>query len=151
VIDGSSVRAWVAGYERAWRTAGTDQIGELFTTGATYQMAPFQEPNRGLDALRALWDTERAGPNEEFEMDFDVVAVDHPRAVVRVEVCATGNHTRNALADGPLAPSAPGGRLVFTPSRSLSQESGGRLPGAWTAPVGSISAWNRVRSATASG
>jgi hypothetical protein len=86
VIDESSVRAWVDGYEQAWRTAGTDQIDVLFTTDATYQMAPFHEPHRGLDAIRVLWDAERSGPSEEFEMDFDVVAVDHPHAVVRVEV-----------------------------------------------------------------
>jgi hypothetical protein len=86
MIDESGVRAWVRLYERAWRTAGTDQLDGLFTSDATYQMAPFEEPHRGLDAIRALWDAERAGPDEEFEMDFDIVAVDDPRAVVRLEV-----------------------------------------------------------------
>ena len=86
MIDESTVRAWIAAYGGAWRTAGTEQLDGLFTTDATYRMAPFQEPHRGLDAIRVLWDAERAGPDEEFEMDFDIVAVDDPRAVVRVEV-----------------------------------------------------------------
>ncbi|MGH9011085.1 MAG: nuclear transport factor 2 family protein [Acidimicrobiia bacterium] len=86
MIDSSSVRAWVGAYERVWRTAGTDQVAELFTTDATYQMSPFAEPHCGLDAIRRLWDAERTGPDEEFIMTFDVVAVDDPRAVVRLEV-----------------------------------------------------------------
>jgi len=86
IIDESSVRAWVKAYERAWRTAGTSPLDELFTTDATYRMFPFQEPYSGLAAIRRLWDTERAGPDEEFEMEFELVAVDTPRAVVRLEV-----------------------------------------------------------------
>ncbi|SCL36486.1 SnoaL-like domain-containing protein [Micromonospora pallida] len=86
MIDESSVTAWIRRYERAWRTAGTDQLDGLFTTDATYQMAPFEEPDRGLAALRIRWDAERTSPDEEFTMDFDLVAVDPPRAVVRLEV-----------------------------------------------------------------
>jgi hypothetical protein len=86
VIDEASVRSWVESYERAWRTAGTGPVDELFAPDATYQMAPFQEPHRGLPAIRVLWEAERVGPDEEFEMDFEVVAVDEPRAVVRLEV-----------------------------------------------------------------
>jgi hypothetical protein len=86
VIDSSSVRAWVVDYERVWRTAGTDDVGNLFTEQATYCMAPFQEPHRGLEAIRALWDAERSGPDENFDMTFDIVAVDDPCAVVRLEV-----------------------------------------------------------------
>jgi SnoaL-like domain len=86
VIDRSSVQAWVAAYERAWRTPGTSDVGELFTDGATYRMSPFQPPHRGIDAIRALWDAERSRPDEVFEMAFEVVAVENPRAVVRLEV-----------------------------------------------------------------
>ena len=86
MIDNQSAQAWVRAYERLWRTAGTDQVADLFTTDATYQMSPFKEPYRGLDAIRRLWDAERDGPDEEFTMTFDLVAVEDPRAVVRVEV-----------------------------------------------------------------
>jgi hypothetical protein len=63
MIDRSSVREWIQVYERAWRTAGTDQLDRLFTVDATYRMGPFQEPHRGIDAIRVLWDAERAGPD----------------------------------------------------------------------------------------
>ncbi|WP_416901208.1 nuclear transport factor 2 family protein [Micromonospora echinospora] len=86
MIDQSSVTAWVRRYERAWRTPGTNQLDGLFTDDATYRMTPFEQPSHGLDALRVRWDAERAGPDEEFTMDFEVVAVDGPRAVVRLEV-----------------------------------------------------------------
>ena len=36
------VAAWVAAYERAWRSAGTEALTELFTTDATYQQGPFR-------------------------------------------------------------------------------------------------------------
>jgi hypothetical protein len=76
----------VAAYEQAWRTGGTERVGDLFADDATYHMAPFAEPHRGIDAIRVLWDAERSGPDESFEMTYDIVAVDHPRAVVRLEV-----------------------------------------------------------------
>jgi hypothetical protein len=122
VIDESTVRAWVAAYEGAWRTAGTEQLDGLFTTDATYRMAPFQEPHRGLDAIRVLWDAERAGPDEEFEMDLDIVAVDDPRAVVRVEV-RYGPPRPQRFRDLWILEFAPDGRCrafeewPFTPER----------------------------------
>jgi ketosteroid isomerase-like protein len=77
---------WVEAYERAWRTAGTDALGELFTPDATYSMAPFEEPHRGIDAIAKLWEAERASPDEEFTLDFEVVAVEGDTGVVRCEV-----------------------------------------------------------------
>ncbi len=85
-MDRADLERWVSNYERAWRTEGTDLLADLFAEDATYLMAPFQEPHRGLDAIRALWDAEREGPDEEFEMDSEIVAVDGDVGVVRVEV-----------------------------------------------------------------
>jgi hypothetical protein len=82
----ADVEAWLAGYERAWRTAGTSSLGELFTRDATYQQSPYEEPLRGLSAIAAMWEQERDGPDEPFTMTCRVVAVDDRVAVVRVEV-----------------------------------------------------------------
>jgi hypothetical protein len=60
-VDRASVDAWVAAYERAWRTAGTELLGELFSEDATYRMSPYKEPARGLAAIGALWERERVG------------------------------------------------------------------------------------------
>jgi hypothetical protein len=80
------VETWVAEYERLWRTAGTDGLADLFTADATYQQHPFRELVTGLPAIREMWEAERAGPGEAFEMSSDVVAVDGDTAVVRVHV-----------------------------------------------------------------
>jgi hypothetical protein len=86
MIDRSVLAAWVDGYERAWRTAGTDDLRTLFTEDATYSMGPYEEPARGLAAIAELWERERTGPDESFTMTWDAVAVDGDTAVVRVEV-----------------------------------------------------------------
>lgn len=85
-VDHDSVQQWLDGYERAWRTAGTEPLAGLFTPDASYLMSPWVEPIRGLDAIAALWESERDGPDEAFSMTSEVVAVEDDVAVVRVAV-----------------------------------------------------------------
>ena len=82
----TDVRDWVAGYEQAWRSAGTSALEELFTQDATYRVSPWQEPVEGLRAIADLWEAERAGADEPFAMTAQVVAADGDTAVVRVHV-----------------------------------------------------------------
>jgi hypothetical protein len=49
-------------------------------------MSPYEEPARGLEAIAALWEREREGPDEGFEMTHEIVAVEGDTGVVRVEV-----------------------------------------------------------------
>ncbi|HEY2770869.1 MAG TPA: nuclear transport factor 2 family protein [Solirubrobacteraceae bacterium] len=77
---------WIAGYERAWRTAGTELIPDLFTPTATYRPGPFDPEVRGLEQLAAFWEAEREGPDEVFAMEWDAVAIEDDVAVARVEV-----------------------------------------------------------------
>lgn len=85
-VERRDVESWVEGYERAWRTAGTAPLADLFTAGATYRMSPYEEAATGLAEIGELWERERRGPDEEFEMTHEVVAVDGDTAVIRVEV-----------------------------------------------------------------
>jgi ketosteroid isomerase-like protein len=85
-MEREAVERWVAGYERAWRTAGTAPLAELFTPEVSYLPSPWAAPLEGLEALGRFWETERKGPEEEFIMTSEVVAVDGPTAVVRVRV-----------------------------------------------------------------
>src|SRR6266542_3118451 len=85
-MDRAGVQAWVALYERAWRTPGTEVLAELFAPEATYQTAPFEEPFQGLPAIAAMWEAEREGPEEVFAMDSEVVAVEGDTGVARLEV-----------------------------------------------------------------
>jgi hypothetical protein len=85
-IDADQVMTWIAGYEEAWRTPGTQALGRLFTPGATYQQGPYDEPVIGLPAIARRWEAEREGSGEVFAMTSAIVAVDGDTAVVRVEV-----------------------------------------------------------------
>jgi ketosteroid isomerase-like protein len=85
-MDRAQLTDWIAGYERAWRAPGLDELAELFTGDATYSTAPYENPHRGLAAIGEMWEEERLGPDEEFEMSSDIVAVEGDTGVVRVEV-----------------------------------------------------------------
>jgi hypothetical protein len=85
-MDKEQAAAWIAGYERAWRSPGTEMLAEVFTTDATYLQGPFDAPLVGLPAIAGMWDEERTGPDEAFEMSSEIIAVDGDTAVARVEV-----------------------------------------------------------------
>ena len=85
-VDRADLHNWIERYERLWRTAGTDSLGELFTPDATYSVSPWAEPIRGVDAIGRMWEDERDGPDEGFTMSSDVVAVDGDLGVARIQV-----------------------------------------------------------------
>lgn len=77
---------WVDGYQRAWRTAGTDGLRDLFTDDAEYRGSPYDVPVVGLAAIRQMWDEDRNGPDEVFTMSAEVVACQGSTGVTRVLV-----------------------------------------------------------------
>ncbi len=81
-----AVQGWVDRYEQLWRAPGTKQLAELFEADATYLPSPWGTPLEGLDEIAVFWESEREGPDEEFTMASEVVAVDGDTAVVRVSV-----------------------------------------------------------------
>ncbi len=85
-MDRAQLSDWIEEYERAWRTPGTEALTGLFAEDATYSTAPYETPHSGLAAIEEMWDAERLGPDEGFEMTSDVVAVEGDTGVVRVEV-----------------------------------------------------------------
>ena len=66
--------AWVCAYEAAWRAAGTGPLSDLYTADATYQAAPFDDPLVSLDAIARFWEAEREGPDEAFELSWEIIA-----------------------------------------------------------------------------
>ena len=80
------IKQWLAAYEAAWRTAGTEGLAGIFTDDASYRQSPYDPPVEGLNAIRRMWDAEREGPDEVFTIATEIVAVDGPTAVVRAEV-----------------------------------------------------------------
>jgi hypothetical protein len=85
-VTQAELAGWIAAYERAWRTPGTGLVGELFAPDATYSPQPFAEPLRGLAAIAEFWEAERDGPDEEFVLRWEPVAVDGEVGVARIEV-----------------------------------------------------------------
>jgi hypothetical protein len=85
-MTGEQVADWIAAYERAWRTPGTDPLEQLFTEDASYRQGPYDEPVAGLPAICLMWEAEREGPDEEFRLTSEVVAVDGGTAVARLHV-----------------------------------------------------------------
>lgn len=122
-VDRAMVDRWVARYEDAWRSEGTDRLAELFTDDVTYLASPWREPIHGLVALGGFWEAERDGPDEVFTMSPAVVAVDGMTAVVRVEVDYERGHPWRdlwvlrfaedgrlaAFEEWPFAPDTPDG------------------------------------------
>lgn len=85
-MDRDDFERWIEAYEHAWRTPGTDVLSGLFTESATYSMAPFEPAHEGLEAIARLWEAEREGADESFEMSWELVAVAGATGVARVEV-----------------------------------------------------------------
>lgn len=85
-METDALRGWLDRYERAWRTAGTEPLRELFTEEASYSPGPYEQARRGLVAIGAFWDEEREGPDEVFTLTREFVAVEAATGVVRVEV-----------------------------------------------------------------
>lgn len=96
-MDRRDVEQWVERYEQLWRRSGTDRLGDLFDHDASYRTSPWDPPVVGLADIAHFWDAEREGPDEEFTMTSEVVAVDGDAAVVRVavEYGATGDRWRD--------------------------------------------------------
>jgi mannose-6-phosphate isomerase-like protein (cupin superfamily) len=85
-MDDTGFLAWLDAYEGAWRSPGTDALRRIFSADAVYLKSPYAEPVVGLDAIAAMWDEERDGPDEFFTMSREVVAVSGDVGVGRVEV-----------------------------------------------------------------
>lgn len=89
-MDHADLARWIESYERAWRTAGTDDLARLFTPDATYRAGPFDDVAVGLGAIAAFWETEREGPDEAFTLGWAPVAIEGRVGVARVEVVYEG-------------------------------------------------------------
>jgi uncharacterized protein (TIGR02246 family) len=92
---GDRLARWIALYERAWRSRGTDMLAELFAEDATYLPAPFDDVLAGRSRIARFWEAERDGPDEAFELSWEPVAVDRDVAVARLEVNYAGPPRRS--------------------------------------------------------
>lgn len=85
-MDRAGFQTWIDRYERAWRSAGTASLRELFAADVRYSCEPYGEPITGLESLAQWWDDNRDGPDEVFTLRSAIVAVEGDTGVARVEV-----------------------------------------------------------------
>ncbi|WP_117215597.1 nuclear transport factor 2 family protein [Allorhizocola rhizosphaerae] len=67
-----TLKKWVDGYVRAWRTNDPADIRALFTDDAEYYTAPFRPPWRGVDAIVEGW-LDRQDEPGEYSFDWEPV------------------------------------------------------------------------------
>lgn len=58
------VERWMDGYVAAWTSNAPADIDALFTDDAAYYTAPYREPWRGREAIRAEWLENRDEPGQ---------------------------------------------------------------------------------------
>ncbi|MDQ3579813.1 MAG: nuclear transport factor 2 family protein [Actinomycetota bacterium] len=102
-MDHEEFRRWIANYERAWRSPGTDSLAELFSEDAVYLHSPYAEPVHPRSAIERDWEEQRDGPEEVFSMDAEILALtnehsDEPLGVARV-VVRYGEPVRQEYSD----------------------------------------------------
>lgn len=81
-----TVNSWVNGYVDAWRSPGTAKLATLFTNDVSYRVSPWKKPLSGLEELAAFWEHSRTGPDEKFELQTEIIAVEGRTAVARITV-----------------------------------------------------------------
>ena len=129
-MDRQQISDWLAAYERAWRAPGTEILASIFTESARYRQAPYATPVVGLAAIAEMWEAERDGPGEPFEMTSSIVAADGDTAVVRVEV-SYGRPTNQEFRDLWIIRLTPEGRCYdfeewpFAPSKNATAPADG--------------------------
>jgi len=132
-MDGKQVTDWVAAYERAWRAPGTEALAGIFTADASYLQGPYHTPVVGLPAIARMWEAERDGPDEVFQMTSEAVAVEGDTAVVRVYV-RYGDPVRQEYRDLWVMRFAADGRChsfeewPFWPTASITAPTGPTRP-----------------------
>ena len=109
MVDRAAFSAWIAAYERAWRTAGTAHLRELFAEDAHYRFGPYQPVVVGLPDIERSWEAEREGPDEVFTMAAEIVAVEGDTGVAKLLV-RYGDPVEQEYQDLWLVRFAPDGR-----------------------------------------
>lgn len=75
MTDRAMVSRWLACYEAAWRAPGTEGLAGIFTDDVMYRHSPYEEPVVGLNSLRRMWNEDRDGLDEDFNLATEIVAV----------------------------------------------------------------------------
>jgi hypothetical protein len=84
VLTRDEVQAWLDAYVEAWRSYDEAAIRRLFAPDASYAYHPYDEPERGHDAIVAAWLEDRDDPTS-WEATYAPALIEDRRAVVTGE------------------------------------------------------------------
>jgi ketosteroid isomerase-like protein len=84
MIEREQVQKWLDAYVAAWRSNDAEAIRELFSPDAEYRYHPYDEPERGADAIAADWLEEPDEPGS-WEARYSPLLVEGDRAVATGE------------------------------------------------------------------
>jgi nuclear transport factor 2 (NTF2) superfamily protein len=85
-ITHETVQRWLDAYEHAWQTYDPDEVAALFSEDAEYRWHPYDEPEKGRDAIVNAWinpggnASDRDAPGT-YKGEYEPFAVDGNRAV----------------------------------------------------------------------
>ncbi len=85
-MNHAQVLAWVDEYVKVWRSPGTSQLASIFAENISYRASPWKDPINGLTNLGQFWEQGRTGPDEPFELQREIIAVENNTAIVRIQV-----------------------------------------------------------------
>jgi hypothetical protein len=54
-VSHETVQAWLNAYEHAWQTYDADEVAALFSADAEYRWHPWDDPEKGRDAIVNAW------------------------------------------------------------------------------------------------
>lgn len=81
-MDVATFRRWLGEYGRAWETCDPDAAAQLFTSDASYQWGPLEQPLRGREQIRARWE-EATGRQREVRFGSEPLSVSDERGIAR--------------------------------------------------------------------
>jgi ketosteroid isomerase-like protein len=84
MMTGERVQAWLDAYVAAWRSYDAAAIGDLFSADAAYRYHPYDDPERGREAIVAGWLDEPDEPGS-WEASYAPLLVEGDRAIATGE------------------------------------------------------------------
>jgi ketosteroid isomerase-like protein len=85
-LDRNQLALWIAAYEAAWRSEGTEALPRLFSPEASYSTGPYKRPHLGIESISKMWEAERSSHEETFKLHSEILAVEGDTGIVRVAV-----------------------------------------------------------------
>jgi hypothetical protein len=79
-LTAADFETWLRGYKRAWEQRDSAAAAALFTSDAEYYWTPFDPPQKGKEAIGAVWSAAVQG-QRDITFEFSVLATSAARGM----------------------------------------------------------------------